>query len=42
VWAGTTDHSLTNWTACKTIWEHFDKNAAAVDKTQNSHADKAE
>ena len=42
VWAGTTDHSLTNLTACKTIWEHFDKNAAAVDKTQNSHADKAE
>jgi len=25
IWAGTTDHSLTNWTAHHCIWEHFDK-----------------
>ena len=25
VWAGTTEHSLSNWTAHKPIWEHFDK-----------------
>jgi len=25
VWAGTTEHSLSNWTAHKPIWDHFDK-----------------
>ena len=25
VWAGTTDHSLTNWAAHDSIWEHFDR-----------------
>lgn len=24
IWAGTTDHSLTNWTTHSHIWEHFD------------------
>jgi hypothetical protein len=34
VWAGTTDHSLTNWAARASIWEHFDNNAG--DKAENS------
>jgi len=25
VWAGTTEHSLSNWTAHKLIWDHFDE-----------------
>lgn len=25
VWAGTTEHSLSSWTAHKPIWDHFDK-----------------
>jgi hypothetical protein len=25
VWAGTTDHSLTNWYSHSCIWDHFDK-----------------
>ena len=25
VWAGTADHSLTNWAAHDSIWEHFDR-----------------
>ena len=25
IWAGTNDHSLSNWTAHSFIWEHFDK-----------------
>jgi hypothetical protein len=25
VWAGTTDHSLSNWTSMKVIWEHIDR-----------------
>ena len=35
VWAGTTDHSLTNWAARASIWEHFDK-SAAHEKAENS------
>eukprot|EP00985_Skeletonema_marinoi_P008282 scaffold3712_cov145-Skeletonema_marinoi.AAC.4 len=47
VWAGTTDHSLTNWAARAPIWEHFDKNAnddkaaASDDEAETStHTDK--
>jgi hypothetical protein len=29
-WAGTADHSLTNWFGHANIWDHFDKHAAAV------------
>ena len=25
VWAGTTDHSLSNWTSMKVIWDHIDQ-----------------
>ena len=25
IWAGTTDHSLTNWTSHSHIWDHFDR-----------------
>ena len=25
IWAGTKDHSLTNWTSHKDIWDHFDE-----------------
>ena len=39
VWAGTTDHSLTNWAARASIWEHFDKNA---ETSSSSHTDKVE
>ena len=38
VWAGTTDHSLTNWVARAPIWEHFDKNA--VEDSHTSKVDK--
>jgi hypothetical protein len=39
VWAGTTDHSLTNWAARAPIWEHFDKNAGDKAETSSSHTD---
>ena len=34
VWAGTTEHSLTNWTARVPIWEHFDKSACDEDEEE--------
>ena len=30
VWAGTSEHSLSNWTARCHIWEHFDKCSSSV------------
>ena len=40
VWAGTTDHSLTNWAARAPIWEHFDK--SATDEIAENSGNEAE
>ena len=47
VWAGTTEHSLSNWTAHKPIWEHVDRvreeegrKSESVGADQDSNHDK--
>ncbi|KAL7539835.1 hypothetical protein ACHAXR_009652 [Thalassiosira sp. AJA248-18] len=39
VWAGTTEHSLSNWTAQKPIWDHFDSVRGQTGETPGGSID---
>ncbi|KAL7549013.1 hypothetical protein ACHAWF_012276 [Thalassiosira exigua] len=39
VWAGTTEHSLSNWTAIKPIWDHFDRHLSSGHGPDNCASD---